>query len=177
MDTVSDIEQRITAKQTDIEAAAAKLADVTGRLIDATDGQRAKLLQERMLIVSDRDALHDEVAELKQRYWLAAIEPYEAAEAEAIAAAIAADERLRAAGKALNTAIDEQRRFVNGGRGRLAKEKGQTAADLAYADFEARLARLKADAQIASDAARHAASARDRAHNETAAMRKHLGMG
>ena len=43
---------------------------------------------------------------------------------------------------------------------RLAQEKSVEVADQAYADLQAKVARLKAESQIAQDALRHAASQR-----------------
>ena len=173
MDTVAEIEARITAKQADYEATAAKLADVTARLIDATDGQRAKLLQERMMIVADRDALQDELRELKRRYALAAIAPYEQAEADAAAFVTVCAERATKARIALGEAMEQQRVWQSIDRRKLTQEDGDREA----AEWAGKLAKLRAESQIAADATRHARYLRDKAHNETAAMRQHLGIG
>ena len=168
----ADIERRIEAKQADYETAAGKLADVRARLIDATDGQRAKLLQERMLIVADRDALADEVRELKRRYALAAIAPYETAEADAAAFAALCYERETAARRALNAALDDYRHWLNDRTAAATTEEH----DKQEAAWAGRLATLRAESQIAHDATWKAGHARERAHNETAAMRQHLGI-
>ena len=172
METVTEIEARLTAKQADMAAAAAKLQDMTARLLSATDGQRPALLQERALLVSDRDALADELRELKRRWTLAAIAPYEAAEAEAAAFVTLCYERETAARIVLGEAMEEQRRWLSVERRKLTQEDG----DRETAVWVGRVAKLRAESQIAADATRHAGYLRDKALNETAAMRQHLGI-
>lgn len=172
METVTELEARLTAKQADMAAATAKLQDMTARLLDATDGQRPALLQERALLVSDRDALADELRELKRRWTLASIAPYEAAEAEAAAFATLCYERETAARRVLNAALDDYRHWLNDRTAAATTEEH----DKQEADWAAKQARLRAEAKIAHDATWKAGLARDRAHNETVAMRLHLGI-
>lgn len=172
-ETAAEIEQRIAAKQADIEAVAGKLADLTARLLDSTEAQRHKLLQERVLLVADRGAMRDELAELRQRYVLAAIAPYEQAEAEAAALVEVLRAKATAARVAMNAALDEQLRFFNAQCGKFTREQH----DKAEAELAGRVAQLRAESRIASDATRHAAFARDHAHDSTLAMRRQLGAG
>ena len=170
---VAELERRLAGKLADLDATGGKLAELTGRLLDSSEGQRPKLLQERAALVVEGDALRAEVAELKGRLRLAELAPFEQAEAEAAALVETLKGRETKARVTLNAALDEQRRFLNARGSGLTREQH----DKKEAEWAGKVAKLRAEGHIASDALRQAAFAHQHAHDRTAAMRESLGLG
>ena len=92
-------------------------------------------------------------------------------------AAKVAEETFRkrqAATVALNAAVVEQRRFFNGGRGRVHQEKGPEAAAKAAADLAVNLAKARGNAESTQATYNRAARAKEDAETVYLAARRRI---
>lgn len=136
----------------------AEMVAIVDALLDAGNDTRPPLIAQRADLVAERDALHDEIAELAERQAAADREKAEIAVEATVATVKALEAERRQAHNVYTEALTTRRRFLN------APRRGDTAqATMKRAELDAAIIEAKAVLEVASAKVRRAADARDEA--------------
>ncbi|MHB0874514.1 MAG: hypothetical protein ACYC5O_00575 [Anaerolineae bacterium] len=163
--------ERATAKCADLARVGDELRDLVADLVDAKAKERPAFIARRAELVTERDVLADEAAELERRRDVVYLARYELAASLALAEAIEAHQRSTAA-KLAREAILRERQLWMAKQGRHSETEESIQL---IGEFAARLARAEAEGQIAHRQAEHARLVREHAEQELAEVRAELG--
>jgi|BarGraNGADG00212_2_1021979.scaffolds.fasta_scaffold50686_1 hypothetical protein len=156
---------RVEAKAAEQATLLTQWADLVGRLVDATAGERPAILKQRAALEGERSALADELAVLKQRRDVADLAPFLFLEGQAQEQAEVTGERETAARVANSDVLAERMRRHNN----PTRERATAESDKEMVDLEVKVARVGAAALIAARDHTGARNLLEKARADTAA--------